>query len=195
VSDLRRRILDASVALVAEQGVRSMSFREVARRAGVSHQAPYHHFGSDLGILQEIAREGFRDLTQSMREAAVATSDPLEALTRAGIAYVVFAKGHVGHFRVMFQRQCPGDDAATALAEAEQTHQTLVELCAAARRAGAGQGLSAEALTTLSWSVVHGLATLLVEGTLTQKPSAADDGVVIRKTVRALKHLLANGDE
>ncbi len=192
MSDLRRRILDASVALVAERGVRAMSFREVARRAGVSHQAPYHHFGSDQGILHEVAREGFSALSEAMRAAAQsAGADPLEALTRAGVAYVGFAREHLGHFRVMFQRSLVDvHDQAAPLAEAEQTHGVLVALCDEVKRGGFAKGLSSEALTTMTWSLVHGLATLLVEGTLEAKTKSGDEAALIKKTVRAMAGLL-----
>ncbi len=117
---LRRRILDASVELVAEQGVRAISFREVARRAGVSHQAPYHHFKSDAGILHEIAREGFAALARAVQAAAKKTgAHPLEALEAAGVASVLFASRHLGHFRVMFQQSFDERvKAAVPLAEA-----------------------------------------------------------------------------
>ena len=70
MTDTRKAILDATLELVAEQGVRAVSFREVARRAGVSHQTPYHHFGDHLGILRAIAAEGFETLNAAMDAAA-----------------------------------------------------------------------------------------------------------------------------
>lgn len=89
MSDLRRKSLDASAALVAEHGVRQVSFREVARRAGVSHQAPYHHFGNYQEILRHLVSEGFTSLGEAMRTAAEeAGPDPLDALCAAGVAYV-----------------------------------------------------------------------------------------------------------
>ncbi|MEL6186057.1 MAG: TetR/AcrR family transcriptional regulator, partial [Myxococcota bacterium] len=103
-ADLDRKILDASADLIAERGVRNVSFREVARRAGVSHQMPYHIFKNLQGILTALAREGFSTLAAQMNAAADAESDAGDRLTAAGFAYVDFACSHVGHFRVMFQR-------------------------------------------------------------------------------------------
>ena len=193
VSDLRRKILDASVALVAEQGVRAVSFREVARRAGVSHQAPYHHFGDHHGILRAIAAEGFEGLASAMSDAAAAHDDPLHALEAAGVAYVRFARDHAGHFRVMFQRALVDlHDAEAPIPEAERTHATLVRLARAAHRAGHGAGLSETALTYLAWSAVHGLAFLLIEGTLGSKAvrTKKQEAALVEQVVGAITTLL-----
>ena len=192
-SELRRKILDASIALVAEQGVRAVSFREVARRAGVSHQTPYHHFGNHLGILYAIAQEGFRDLTAAMTAAAQKSgADGNAALRAAGIAYVTFARKHVGHFRVMFQRTLVDSrEGQVSMEEADCTYQTLVGLATEAHRQGAGRGLSAKSLSHLAWSTVHGLATLLVDGPLSAKTAQAKtEDALVREVVGALSHLL-----
>lgn len=182
LDQLRRTVLDASIALVAEQGVRAVSFREVARRAGVSHQAPYHHFGNHLGILRAIAQEGFSGLTAAMARAAEAAGgDPVEALSAAGVAYVRFARDHLGHFRVMFQGSLVDvHDARAPLPEAEETYGTLLRLAARAHRAGAGRGLSVDGLAHLAWSTVHGLSVLLVEGVVQRKSAqpGAEDALV-----------------
>jgi AcrR family transcriptional regulator len=172
--DSRRRVLDASLALVAASGVRAMSFREVARLAGVSHQTPYHHFGSAQGILRAIAEEGFSSLTAEMAGAAEAAGpDPLDGLTAAGVAYVAFATAHPGHFRVMFQR--PVDGAEPPLPEAAATFATLERLVAAAHAPGHGAGVPVNVLVGLCWAVVHGIAALRTEG---HGPPVADAEVV-----------------
>ncbi len=172
--DARRRILDASIALVAEQGVRAVSFREVARRAGVSHQTPYHHFGDHVGILREIAREGFVSLADAMQSAADrAGDDPSRALHEAGIAYVKF-------------------DDQPPLPEGERTFDTLVRLVTAAHRAGAGHGLSVEAMSRLAWSTVHGLSLLLIEECIRAKTPVVDEAAITRQVVGALSRLLDN---
>lgn len=191
---LRRRILDASVELVEEQGVRAVSFREVARRAGVSHQAPYHHFGNYHGILRAIAEEGFAGLARAMGDAAEAADDPLDALTAAGVAYVNFARGHAGHFRVMFQRALVDvRDQDDPLEEAEAAHDTLLRLAGAAHAAGYGAHLTADALTHICWSTVHGISVLLVEGVLAEKTPMSDtlEVALIDQVVHGLSALLS----
>ena len=163
MEDIRRVIIDHAVELVAEHGVRGVSFREVARRAGVSHQAPYHHFKNLQGILDAIAREGFHSLTRAMKKAA-RHPDPIEAFRGIGIVYVKFATSNVGHFRVMFQRSL--DDASTppeTLQEGQETYQTLVDTTQRVIDAGHGTFLEPEGLAHLAWSVTHGLATLIVQ--------------------------------
>jgi AcrR family transcriptional regulator len=189
--DARRRILDASIVLVAEQGVRAVSFREVARRAGVSHQTPYHHFGDHVGILREIAREGFANLADAMHSAASrAGDDPYKALHEAGVAYVKFARAHVGHFRVMFQGALNAGGDHPPLEEGDRTFDTLVRLVTAAHRAGAGRGLTVEAMSRLAWSTVHGLSLLLIEDCFRPKNAAVDEAAVTRQVVGALSRLL-----
>lgn len=193
MTDLRRAILDASIALVAEGGVRAVSFREVARRAGVSHQAPYHHFDQQHGLLRAIAGEGFALLAGAMDEAARQEEEPGRALVAAGLAYVAFARTHLGHFRVMFQNTLVDvHDTDAPLGEAEGAHGTLVRLTRAAHRAGHGRALDVDTLVALAWSTVHGVATLLAEGVLVHKGASApdDEEKVGRAVVTALAALL-----
>ncbi|MEN0062000.1 MAG: TetR/AcrR family transcriptional regulator [Myxococcota bacterium] len=163
--------MQASIALVKEQGVRAVSFREVARRAGVSHQTPYHHFGNHQGILRAIAEEGFEQLASAMAEAAGrAGPDPLDRLTAGGVAYVLFALDHVGHFRVMFDHTLfESPENSPTVSEGQRAYGVLLTLAHAAHGASYGHHLSADTLTAMSWSMAHGLATLLVEGVLSAK--------------------------
>ena len=169
MEDIRRVILDHAVALVADHGVRGVSFREVARRAGVSHQAPYHHFGNLQGILDAIAKEGFEALTAAMQKAA-RNPDPIEAFNGAGLAYVKFATNNVGHFRVMFQKSPvePSPDAESSEAPGH-TYQTLVDITNRVIEAGYGTFLEPGALAHLAWSTAHGLSNLIVEDRLRRK--------------------------
>lgn len=193
MSETRQRILDASVALVEEQGVRAVSFREVARRAGVSHQSPYHHFGNHHGILRAIAIDGFNKLATTMRAAAEQHDDPLDALVAAGVAYVRHARTHIGHFRVMFDRALVSiHDPDAPVLEAEATHAALVEFVTHAHAAGHGAHLPLDVLVVLCWSTVHGLAVFLVEGVLDAKTplQEADQDALTAAVVRGLGGLL-----
>ncbi len=188
--DVRRAILDNAVVLVAERGVRGVSFREVARRAGVSHQAPYHHFGNLHGILRALAREGFDALTRAMQRAA-RVDDPIEAFTGIGVAYVKFATKNVGHFRVMFQRSLVDlHDDDEPIDEAAATYQTLVDCTERVVEAGYAPQLDPTSLAHLAWSAVHGLSVLIVEGTLQTKTQREINGEV-RRVVEGLTGLVA----
>jgi AcrR family transcriptional regulator len=104
--DLRRRVLDAALELVSTGGIDELSIREVARRAGVTHQAPYHHFRDRAAILAAIAEEGFTRLRDYMIAAIEAA--PLRADARfeaCGLGYFQFASKHPAHFRIMFRSE------------------------------------------------------------------------------------------
>ena len=186
------------MGLVAERGVRGVSFREVARRSGVSHQAPYHHFGNLHGILRAIAIEGFDGLNAAMRAAAAgAGPDPADALTAAGVAYVNFATSHVGHFRVMFSQSLVDiHDEDAPLEEAGGTYGLLTQLTKEAQEAGYGQGIETLVMAHMSWSMVHGMSVLFVEGVLKYKTEGLTDAeraAHAEQVVAALTKLLKSG--
>jgi AcrR family transcriptional regulator len=166
MSDLRDLILRKSVEIVAENGIRGLSFREVARRANVSHQAPYHYFKNDSEILSAIAKDGFDKLGNAMKIAASKhVNKPIEALNSAGIAYVIFALNHLGHFRVMFQRTLlPEDISNSNITEAQEAYSVLRDLASAVIDVGGAKSLGLEGLVLLCWSTVHGMANLISEG-------------------------------
>jgi AcrR family transcriptional regulator len=157
---LREALLKAAIQLVAEVGPAGFTLREVARRAGVSHNAPYRHFPDREDLLAAVAAQGFRELTQAMRHAAEQEPDPLGQLKRAGLAYVEFALRRPEHFAVMFdapvsKRQTP--DSAHAAEEAFGTLVGLVKSCQDEGRLPAGD---LRQLALLAWSMVHGIAKL-----------------------------------
>src|SRR5271165_6578756 len=100
--NLKQSLLDAAVALVGEVGPEAFTLREVARRAGVSHNAPYRHFESKDDLVEAVATEGFRELTEAMRKSSALPSKARDRLTAAGLAYVSFALRRQDHFAVMF---------------------------------------------------------------------------------------------
>jgi len=101
--DLRNALLAAAAEVIAEQGVGSFSLREVARRAGVSHTAPAHHFGDMTGLLTALAIQGFEGQYAEEREVVESGGTAAERLARFGHAYVQGAEAHPGHCQVMFR--------------------------------------------------------------------------------------------
>lgn len=148
--DLRRAILTAAVEAITAGGSANVSLRDLARRAGVSHAAPIHHFGDKAGVLTALAEEGFDLLAE---ELAAAGDDFAEM----GVAYVRFAVAHQAHFEVMFRP--------------DTHHRDDPALSAARSRAGAalsrGAGSTAGDYTEVAaWSLMHGFATLWLTGAL-----------------------------
>jgi AcrR family transcriptional regulator len=179
-SELRQQILRASIALIEEEGLAKLSMREVARRAGVTHQAPYHYFADREAILGEIAEEGFRLLREQM-ERAVARSDAAQQgvaqrLTAVGQAYVEFACAHPAHFRIMFRpelvnmERCPGAEA-----EGDNAFATVTRVVHEAVEAGLPAVPSEASLVATLWSFAHGLACLILDGPLAKKQDAGAD--------------------
>src|SRR5262245_42615036 len=99
---LRETLLAAAIRLIAEVGPTAFTLREVARRAGVSHNAPYRHFRDRDDLIAAVAAQGYHELTQAMVEAAGSKGDALERLKSAGLGYVSFALRRPEHFTVMF---------------------------------------------------------------------------------------------
>jgi len=162
--DLRSRIVAASIGLIEEDGLAGLSMREVARRAGVTHQAPYHHFQDREAILAAVVAEGFEDLTGRLQQALDASvgGDRGHAMLAMGQAYVRFALDRPGVFRIMFRRELVEHERFPEVAVAgERAFSALLRLVD--RVGGVG---STEVRASLQWSLVHGLATLLIDGKL-----------------------------
>lgn len=161
---LHRAMIDAALELVRESGPKGLTLRGAARRAGVSPAAPYRHFADREALLAAVALEGFTDLVLRLEEIAGAIDDPVERLHRLGVAYVVFATEDPARYRVMFGDDIPDRSAHPALDEmARRAFAHLATAVTDGHTAGRLEG-GERAVTLLSWSVVHGLASLLLDG-------------------------------
>src|SRR6476661_4198967 len=101
--DLRPALLQASLALIEEDGIGALSLREVARKAGVSHNAPYHHFKDRGSLLAALAEDGFATLAREMAAARAAAPDAQARLEACGLAYIRFALESRARFKLMFR--------------------------------------------------------------------------------------------
>lgn len=162
---LRQALLDAAESLLLERGVDAFTLRECARRAGVSHAAPAHHFGDARGLLTAFATLGFERMAQLMqRYWDEAPADPAQRLVAVGQAYIDFALAHRAHFQLMF-----GSDRLDIGNAALQTAggRTGEMLSLAMADVMTSRKLAIETLPQrllLAWSAVHGYATLVLEG-------------------------------
>ena len=156
--DLRSALLTAAEAELAERGIEAFSLRSVAKRAGVSHAAPAHHFGDVKGLLTALAAEGFRRFlaAQSAREA-VAAPDPASQLVAAGLGYIDFAMQRPALFRLLWGSERPDFDDADLSQAALASYQHLVDQVSAA----GGRTVADE---SAMWAIAHGLADLLSAG-------------------------------
>lgn len=166
-ADLRQRILDASKELLETDGLAALSMREVARRSGVTHQAPYHHFADRESILAELVTQGFDELTRRLARANArnGAGDQVSAVIEAGQAYVGFAIDHPGVFSIMFRPELCDPARFPAAREAGAASYAELERMVALTH-GADH---VDSLAGVYWAQVHGLACLLVDGPVGQR--------------------------
>lgn len=170
--DLRRALLAAALEAIAEVGPTALSLRDLARRAGVSHAAPAHHFGDKSGLLTALAAQGFDQLAAAL----VAAGDDL---LEAGVAYVDFAVRHRAYFEVMFRPELHRPDDPELLAARERASAALRSGVAALPDGGAPVDAGRDALA--AWSIAHGFATLWLAGALPDR--VGDDHRAAARTV------------
>src|SRR3954469_22003899 len=102
--DLRRALIDAARRILEAEGPAALSLRAVAREAGVSPAAPYHHFKDKVELLEAVAHEGWDELDVALSTARASTEDPRARMTNLGVAYVCFARDNPALYRVMYDR-------------------------------------------------------------------------------------------
>ena len=164
--DVRRLVLDAAIAIIELDGAESLSMREVARRAGVSHQAPYHYFSDRSGIFAAISEEGFTGLAQAFRDVH---ESELPAAKAGFIASLNFAREHVGHFRVMFRNDICGVMTHELTAVAADSAFDELRLMVSRTTGPEIDQNKAFTFAAMLWSLSHGLATLVIDGPLPNK--------------------------
>jgi AcrR family transcriptional regulator len=181
--DLRAALVAAAEAVLSENGVESFSLRQVARRVGVSHSAPAHHFGDAQGLLCALAAEGFRRLEMAMRaRQAAAPSDDWHQVLASGLGYLDFALSAPALFRLMFGSERTRPERHTPeLAEAgDACFAVLVHGIARLRGAPPDEDPAATAHVVRCWSTVHGCAELMIAGRL---PGVAELDLPAREAV------------
>jgi AcrR family transcriptional regulator len=167
--DLAPALLRAAEEMLDQDGQHALSLRAIARRAGVSHMAPAHHFGDVTGLLSELAAVGYRQFAARLTEAQAGLAG-LERARATGRAYVAFAREKSGLFLLMFRSERLDFSRPALLEAAGGAARALRE------SAGVGSGLREEATggtgrsdlarMVFEWSLVHGFAMLLIDGRL-----------------------------
>jgi AcrR family transcriptional regulator len=188
---LREALLSASLRLIEAEGIGAVSLRKVAREAGVSPGAPYHHFADRGALLAALSAQGFRLLGEDMAAARAGTGSPVQALSAALRAYVAFAGEHPAYFRLMFRPELSGWHKDPALKAAiHDAERQLDETVAGCVQAGVIPAAQADPLAVLAWSMAHGLASLWVDGMLADE---YDDPGVLATQITALLESALNG--
>jgi AcrR family transcriptional regulator len=170
--NLRADLLQAAIRLIAEVGPTAFTLREVARRAGVSHNAPYRHFQDRDDLLEAVADEGFRQLNEAMLATAAQEFRTLDRLKVAGTAYVAFALRRPEHFAVMFDAPAPNRNNQGHTAAGKQAFDTLLGLVKTCQDEGRLPAGSSTDFALLAWTMVHGIAKLATTGRLPYRSNA-----------------------
>ncbi|MBV8707321.1 MAG: TetR/AcrR family transcriptional regulator [Acidobacteriaceae bacterium] len=205
--DLRRALLDAARQLAEERGIDGFTLREVARRAGVSHAAPYHHFSDKTALVEALAIETYKSLAQAMKQACDRRGgNALDRLGAIGISYVIFATEHPAEFRLLTRFEvCPppsdcqigqliGTFALPPLEDAaNEAYHVLIRTIKEGQEAKIVAEGDVESLALTCWASVHGLAVLLLDGLIGKTPAHAQmqvselAGIVVETLAKGLK--------
>jgi AcrR family transcriptional regulator len=165
--DLRQALLDAAVATLDEVGADRLSLRRVARRAGVSHAAPAHHFTDKAGLLTAVATEGFAILVTYLAATRPGgAGEPVDQLAALGRAYAQFAEDNPGRFEVMFRPGLlrAGDPSFQRAGDA--AFQVLRDHIATCQDRGWREHTPTDGLAAAAWALAHGIAVLRTQGSL-----------------------------
>jgi AcrR family transcriptional regulator len=154
--DLRRHLIAIAREIVASKGPGGVSLREVARLAGVSHNAPYRHFESREDLLSAVAAQGFRELERELK-SATSMVQPDKKLNAAGRAYLRFALTNRGLYLLMFGSELD-KKGSDELGEASRAAFAQLDASIAAKG-----GIESSAGATAAWAFVHGLAHLIID--------------------------------
>lgn len=177
--DLPASVLQVAGKLLEKHGLDRLTMRALARRAQVSHNAPYRHFQDREALLAALAAEGYVMLGEAQREAAETAG-----LRGMGEAYVRFALAHPQRFRLMFGGQVP----FAKHARLRQVAGELFERLAGALAARVPEARGARDASIAAWALVHGLALLLLEQRIASAARGGrDDATFVRAVLASLR--------
>ena len=185
--DLRNALVASGLEVLAEQGAEALNLREVARRAGVSHAAPYRHFADKTALIEAIAEDGFHQLWAAIEKVSSKhAKDAPHKLLALGLGYVRFAIDHPDHFRVMFTSARDPHANPSLYAASKTGFGVLVETLRAGQVSGElAKGDPVEQAKTL-WATMHGLAVLLIDNQImpyADMTSVKNVDMLVRRTI------------
>ena len=185
--DLHNALMAAAEAELGEKGIEGFTLRGCAKRAGVSHAAPAHHFRDANGLLTALAETGFRRfVAMQLDRQSKAPADARSQLAAAGVGYVQFALDNPELFKLMFSSQRTDFDNAGLRAAASAAFDHLVDGVAAIRGRDPRDDEAAMTDVRAAWAIVHGIASLLIARQLKSlsEMAAEDRDRVIEEMIR-----------
>lgn len=191
--NLREALLSAAVDSIREQGAENLSLRALARVVGVSQTAPYRHFADKNGLLVELARQTFDELSRVTSERIDPALNCAENLLRAGEAYLRYAIANPEKYRLIFGSSITQREQYPKLQTAARSaFNVLLQLMAEGAQRGEFLPTEPMLLANNCWSSIHGFALLTIDGVFARKeqPLGFDDmlRVHLQMTLRAIQH-------
>ena len=156
----RERLLGCALGIVSEGGVAKLGIREVARCAGVSHNAPSRHFPTHASLCTAVAAVGFERFVEDQETSLVGVTDPGDRMCAIAYSYVHFALDNRGLFDIMWRHDLVDMLDAKMLPPASRSFEILRECVAAYQNTGWNESLPTDEVAGFMWSWVHGLAQL-----------------------------------
>jgi AcrR family transcriptional regulator len=182
--NLASELLKAAEQELALNGIEAFSLRAVAKRAGVSHGAPAHHFGNATGLLTALAANGYERLVEAQEKRQLAaTPDKTAQFVALGLGYLDFAEANPELFRLMFSSEKPERTNEAFNAAAQAAFGKLVDGVSEMLGADPYGDPVAMKQVVASWAIVHGLADLLISGRLDAPMASADISKTLRDAV------------
>ena len=192
--DLKSAVLLAAEKILERDGLQAVTLRAVARVVGVSHTAPKNHFGDLMGLLSELAAVGYLRFAAALAEAVNSSSgDARDRLRAMGSAYIAFARAHPKLFFLMFHSERLDMKRPSLLAAIDESRQSLRTAVISTSEAKPMNPVEVAARATASWSLVHGLAMLLLDGRL-KNTMASLPGVDVGTFLEAVLDVARVGD-
>ncbi len=190
--DLHDQILCAACELIEEKNIASLSLREIAKKVGVSHAAPYRHFKDKESLLAGIAGVGFSQLSKQLAEVVAShANDPAAQLQQAGHGYVRMAMNNPQCTQLMFSGILPCDDTYPELRSlGDAAFNGLKTIIEEGQASGVFKQGDVETLALATWSSIHGLALLLIGGNL---PEILSIPIDVRQLTDAVTSTMLEG--
>ncbi len=177
--DLKEALIAAAHKILREKGADSLSLRAVAAEVGVSHMAPYSHFKSKKSLFQDVAASGFDALATKMTQDSQALTKATDLVLSYGVTYIEFALAQPQLYRLMLgQVENLGRRGSNKTEESDKAAQANVDVSPELQRSSkrpfdllerafaqtSRNDLKVKAQALGAWSMVHGMAALLIEG-------------------------------
>jgi AcrR family transcriptional regulator len=164
--DLKNALIKAGIEILSKEGVNGLSLRKVARKAGVSHAAPYAHFADKQALVAAIATDGYRKIYEKIAGVMEQyPDDPLRQLVEMAWAYVEFGLEEPDHFRITFSGTVEKERDYPAMVEmTAKSFGVLRALVARCQAAGILDPGEADLAALGVWGLVHGFVSLIQEG-------------------------------